>query len=250
MPFDLSKTQTLPAGTTSAQVLSSLQSQFGAVRYQDQQGLRYPYYYNLAYPAAGSSVLQFFGTSLGQSSAQITNVEQAGGFGNVSFLLSAVYFDFWVYNPATGGQPQSYTDDTTAIYSDIVHGFTQGGVFEFTVGNLKWIQTLLPFMFAPPGNGRLRHALSQGAFAFSQAALTPFAVTGSQNVLAYADLERRACRKMNLVNPIFIAPQQNFTAQINYPSGLIPIIATAVVTGGAVLYVRCCLDGYKFTPVG
>jgi len=243
-------TQSLPPGTTANDVLAGLQSQFGAVRYNQQQMLRYPYYYNAAYPAAGANVVQFFGTSLGQSSAQITNIEQAGGFGNVSFLLSAVSFDFWVYNPATTGQPQTYTDDTTSIYSDIVHGFTQGGYFEFTVGNLKWIQTLLPFMFAPPANGRLRCEVNQGAFAFSQAGLSPFAVTGSQNILAYADLERRACRKMNLVNPIFIAPQQNFIAQVSYPSGAIPIIATAVVTGGAVLYVRCCFDGYKFTPIG
>lgn len=248
--FNLAQTQSLPVGTSSNDVLANLQSQFGAVRYTQQQMLRYPYYYNLAYPAAGSSQLQFFGTSLGQSTPQITNIEQAGGFGNVSFLLQAVYFDFWVLAPATTGQPQTYTDDTTAIYSDIVHGFTQGGVFEFTVGNLKWIQTMLPFMFAPPANGRLRCQASMGAFAFAQAGISPFGVTGSQNILAYADLERRRDRKMNLTNPIFIAPQQNFVAQINYPSGLLPIIATAVVTGGATLYVRCCLDGWKYTPVG
>ena len=248
--MDFSQTQALPPGTSSDQVLAGLQQQFGAVRYNSQQSLRYPYYSNYAYPAAGAGVIPFFGQALGQATEQITNIEQPGSFGNISFLLQSVALDFWVYAPATTGQPQAYTDDTTAIYTDIVHGFTQGGYFSFTVGNLNWMELPLPFMFAPPANGRLRAEVSAGMFAFTQAGLTPFAVTGAQTSLAYADLERRAQRRYNLKNPIFIAPQQNFQAQLNYPSGLIPIAATAVVTGAAVLYVSCTLDGTKFTPVG
>lgn len=248
--INLSSTQALPVGTTSDAVLAALQNQFGVVRYNQQQSLRYPYYSNVAYPAAGASQIQFFGTSLGQSTPQITNIEQPGTFGNLSFLLQSISFDFWVYNPATTGQPQTYTSDATSIYTDIVHGFTQGGVFGLTIGNLNWINLPLPFMFAPPANGRLRRQISAGMFAFAQAGLTPFAVTGSQTSLAFADLERRAHRRLNLKNPIFIAPQQNFTAQIDYPFGLIPIAATTVVTGGAVLYVTCNLDGTKYTPVG
>lgn len=248
--IDLSQTQALPVGTASDAVLAALQNQFGAVRYNQQQSLRYPYYSNVAYPAAGASQLQFFGTSLGQSTAAITNIEQPGTFGNLSFLLQSISFDYWVYAPATTGQPQTYTTDATSIYTDIVHGLTQGGVFSLTIGNLNWINLPLPFMFAPPANGRLRREVSAGAMAFSQAGLTPFAVTPSGVNLPFADLERRATRKLNLKNPIFIAPQQNFTAQIDYPFGLIPIAATTVVTGSSVLYVTCNFDGTKFTPVG
>lgn len=248
--INLSSTQALPAGTTSDSVLAALQNQFGAVRYNQQQSLRYPYYSNVAYPAAGASQLQFFGTSLGQSTPAITNIEQPGTFGNLSFLLQSISFDYWVAAPATTGQPQTYTTDATAIYSDLVHGFAQAGVFSLTIGNLNWINLPLPFMFAPPANGRLRREISQGALAFTQAGLTPFAVTAAGTNLCYADLERRAHRRLNLKNPIFIAPQQNFTAQIDYPFGLVPIIATTVVAGGAVLYVTCNLDGTKFTPVG
>lgn len=249
-PIDVSRSGPLPVGTSSRQVLAQLQQTYGAVRYTDQQMLRYRYYSRVQYPAAGASELNFFGTNQGQSTTLLTNAEMGGGLGNFSFLISNISFDFWVQNPATTDQPQTYTADTTAIYSDLVHGFAQAGVYTLTVGNVTWDQAPLPFLTRPPSNGRGRCELSQGAFAFSQAGLSPFGVTGSQNVLAYADLNRRAHRRGNLQNPLFLAPQQNFTMTLGYPSGVLPIIATSVVTGSAVLYVEAIIDGWKFTPVG
>lgn len=249
-PVDVTRSGALPQGTDSYQVLAALQQTYGAVRYTDQQMLRYPYYSRVQYPAAGASQISFFGQNMGQATELITNAEMVGALGNVSFLITGIYFDFWVQNPATTDQPNTYTTDATAIASDVLAGFTQAGYFELSIGNLKWDQCPLPFQYRPPSNGRMRTAINAGGFAFTQSGMSPFAVTGAQTSLAYADLNRRLYRRGNLQNPLFLAPQQTFTAQISYPSGLVPIIATTAIASEAVLYIECTLDGWKYTPVG
>lgn len=248
--IDVSKSGAVPSGTDAASTLAALQQEYGAVRYNEQQMLRYPYYSRVQYPAAGSSEINFFGTSIGGNTSLITNAEIVGGLGNFSFLCTGIYFDFWVSAPATTPQPQTYLEDADAEYADIVHGFAQAGVWELKIGNVLWDQCPIPFLFRPPSNGRLRCEASMGMFAMSQSGMSPFAVTGSQTSLAYADLNRRTNRRGNLQNPIFLTPQQNFTGTLSFPSGLLPILATDVVTGSAALYVECVLDGWKFTPVG
>lgn len=248
--FNPTLTQSLPPDADSKAVLANLQQTFGAVRYSDQQMTRYPFYSYIEYPAAGAGSLGFFGTNMGQSSAQLTNIEQAGTLGNYSYLLQSISFDAFFLIPTTANsQPNAYTVDTAAVYADMVHGFSQAGYWDFVIGNTTWDQCPVPFMFSPPGTGRNRMDLSQGAFAFTQAGLTPFAVTGAQTNLCYADLERRANRRRPLSNPIFIAPQQTFQASISYDFGNIPIIATGIVTGAAKLYVGVRFDGWKFSPV-
>lgn len=240
----------VPQGTSPEQVLRALQNEYGAQQYNDQQMTRYPYYSRVQYAAAGASQISFFGQSMGQITNLLTNSENPGSLGNVSFLIQNISFDFWVSGPNTTGQPQTYTTDATSIYSDIVHGFAQAGFWELMIGNVKWDQCPMPFLYRPPSNGRNFCALNQGGGAFTQSGMSPFAVTGTGNNLCYADLNRRFHRRGNLQNPLFLAPQQNFQATIFYPSGLIPIIATTVVASAAVLYVECILDGWKFSPVG
>lgn len=248
--INLSSTQALPAGTSASDVLAAFQAQYGAVQYTSQQMSRYPYYSYIAYPAAGAASLGFFGQNMSQATPSLCNVEQTGTLGNYSFLIQSIAFDAFLYIPTTANnQPTAYTTDALAPYADIVHGFTQGGYFEFTVGNTLWDQIPLPFMYSPPGEGRSRVEVSQGAFAWSQAGVSPFAVTGAQDSLCYADLERRALRRRNFSNPIFLAPQQTFSAQLLYDFGAIPIISTSVITGSAILYVGCIFDGWKFSPV-
>lgn len=243
--------QSLPQGTSSADVLSWLQATQGAVRYNSQQMVRYPFYYYTAYPAAGAAQIGFFAQNQTQVGLQLTNIENAGTLGNYSFLLTGIGFDAFLYIPTVGSnQPSTYTTDALAPYADIVHGFTQAGAFELRIANALWSQIPLPFMYAPPAFGKPRIQPAQGGFAWTQAGMSPFAVTGGQNSLAYADLERRAWRRMNLNNPIFIAPQQTFTANLLYPSGLVPVISTSVINNtAAFIYVGIWFDGWKFTPV-
>jgi hypothetical protein len=243
--------QALPAGSSAQDVLAWMQQKFGVVKYSSQQMTRYPYYFYTAYPAAGASEIGFFSQNSVQVGTQLTNIENAGTIGNYSYLLTSISFDILPYIPTiANNQPSSYTTDALAPYADIVHGLTQGGTFEFRVANTLWDQIPLPFMFSPPADGRPTTSIAQGGFSWTQAGGSPFAVTGSQASLCSADLERRAWRRRNFVNPIFIAPQQTFTAKIFYPSGLIPVIATSVINNTtSFLYVGCRFDGWRFAPV-
>jgi len=248
--LNLTANQSLPPGTSASDVLAAYQQQYGAVQYNNQSMTRYPFYSYVAYPAAGAPSLGFFNQTISQAGSSLTNVEQIGTLGNYSFLLQSVSFDMFLYIPTTASnQPSIYTTDALAPYADIVHGFTQGGYFSFMIGNTLWDQIPLPFMYSPPSMGRSRLEVSQGAFSFAQAGTSPFGVTGSQDSLCYADLERRALRRRPYVNPIFIAPQQTFQATIGYDFGSLPLISSSVLTGSAVLYVGCIFDGWKFAPV-
>lgn len=250
--FDPNRTTSLPTGTTADDVLAAFQAAYGVQQYDRQKSSRWPYYSYVDYPAAGQNVFNFFGVNQAQATnGQLdTNIEQPGNLGNYSFFVQAIYFDIRVLAPATTAQPQAYTTDATAIYSDIVHGFAQAGYWELKIGTNTWDQCPFPFKYSPPGDGEIRLDPSMGAFAFTQAGGSPFAVTAAQTSLAYADLERRAFRRRILKNPLFIAPQQNFQAQIRFDSGAIPILATSVITGEAELAIGCWFDGTRFAPVG
>lgn len=223
--------------------IAFMNARYGAVKYNQQSVKRYPYYYRYPYPTAGSVTIPFFGTSRAQSTEQITNIEQAGNFGNVSYLIESFAFDWYM---ATPDQPDTYALDADTIYPDIVHGFAQAGWFQFQVGNQQWLEMPLPFQSCPPANGRPHVGISQGAFSFTQAGGSPFGVTGTQVALCYADLERRSLRKMKLQQNIFLAPQQNFLAQINYDLGAVPVIGTTAVPNGTTLYLECRIDGWLF----
>ncbi len=241
----------LPAGSSADDVLKWYQQTYGAVRYSSQQMTRYPYYYYTAYPALGAAEIGFFSQNNVQVGSQLTNIENAGTLGNYSYLLTSIAFDLFLYIPTVASnQPTSYTTDALAPYADIVHGLTQGGTFEFRVANTLWDQIPLPFMFSPPAIGKSRIEIAQGGFSWTQAGGSPYAVTGAQASLCAADLERRAWRRRNFVNPIFVAPQQSFTAKVLYPSGAIPVISTSVINNTtAFIYVGCRFDGWRFAPV-
>lgn len=247
---DFSRSQSLPPSTNSADVLTWLQRTYGTTKYTQQSVSRYPYYYYIAYPAAGASSIAFWGTNQAQSTTQLTNIEQAGNIGNYSYLISAISYDTFFYIPTVASNgPWNYTTDALAPYADIVHGFTQGGYAEFSVNNTVWDEAALPFMYSPAAIGKNRLEVSQGQFTFAQAPGSPFAVTGSQASLCFADVERRAWRRRNLTNQIFLAPQQTFENSITYDFGAIPIISTSVITGTAILYVGVRFDGWRFAPV-
>ncbi len=241
----------LPAGTTSDQVLAAMQATYGVQQYDRQKSSRWPYYSYVNYPAAGSNVFNFFGQNQSQATngELDTNIEEPNNLGNYSFFIQSIGFDYRVLLAATSAQPQVYTSDVTAIYSDLVHGFAQAGYFQLKIGTNTWDMCPRPFLYSPPALGSIRAELG-GGFAFGQAGGSPFAVTDASTQLAYADLERRAFRRRNLKNPLFLAPQQTFQAQLRYDSGAVPIIATSVITGSASLYIGLRLDGTRFAPIG
>ncbi len=238
-------TLSVPAGADTGTIVSILNQNFGAVKYNQQNSKRYQYYYNYSYPLAGAPTVPFFGTSKSQSTEQITNIDQPSNFGSVGFLIQAIYLDFFI---ADANQPVAYTTDLVALYADLMHGFAQAGYFTLQVGQTTWLEMPLPMQSMPPGNGRMCLDLAS-RFTFTQAGGSPFAVTDTAVSLASADLDRRAWGKFNLKNAIFIAPQQAFDAKIVYDVGVVPILATTLITANNPLYLRCTFDGWLFEPV-
>lgn len=251
--------QVLPPNADSNSILAGLNATFGATKYNQQSVSRYPYYYYQAYPLAGASALSFFGTNQAQSTTQLTNIETANTLGNYSMLITSIGFDVFMYIPTVASNgPWAYdpaVGDATAPYADIVHGLTQGGYSQLTINNTVWDEADLPFMFSPSAIGKNRMELSQAAGAFTQSGMSPFAVTGTGANLCFADVERRAWRRRNLTNKIFIAPQTTFDLSIFYDFGLIPIIASTTITSGTFvagspsIMVGVRLDGLRFAPL-
>jgi hypothetical protein len=239
--------QTFSGG--SVQALAYLQQKYGSSIYSQQQEKRYRYWSAVQYPAAGANVINFFGTSQAQSTAQQTNAPQPSNLGNVSFLVQALYLDFYYLGNENdienGGafMPSAYTTDTSSAYSDIMFGFVQAGSFSLKIGQVIFAQYPRPFLYAPGGGGKIRGSAS--GFLAPQSGTTPFAVTYTQSP-CYASVARRHTRVIRWQNPVLIEPQQNFLAKISYDSGAIPIRATGFNLNP---YVQCTMDGTVFVPV-
>ncbi len=249
----------LPSSVNSNDILAGLNQAFGATKYTQQSVSRYPYYFYQAYPLLGAASLSFFGINQAQATTQLTNIETANTLGNYSMLISSISFDVFLYIPTVASNgPWAYdpaVGDATAPYADIVHGFTQGGYSQLTINNTVWDEADLPFMFAPSAIGKNRMELSQAGGAFTQSGMSPFAVTGTGANLCFADVERRAWRRRNLSNPIFLAPQTTFDMSIFYDFGPIPVIASTTITSGVFvagspsIMVGVRFDGLRFAPV-
>jgi hypothetical protein len=254
--LDISRASVLPAGTDSNSILARLQQTYGAIKYDQQSVSRYPYYSYIPYPLAGASSLSWFGQNMATVSSLLTNIEQAGTLGNYSFMITSIGFDVMLYIPTVANNaPWSYTTELLAPYADIVHGLTQGGYATLEINNTAWDIAPLPFMTSPAAIGKNRMDIAAGMFDMSQSGTTPFAVTGAQTSLCNADIERRAWRRRNLTNPIFLAPQTTFNMSLNYDFGAIPVIAQSVITAGTFTVGTPCIlvgvrwDGWRYAPL-
>lgn len=258
--MDVSQSQIVTGGNPSAQILSGLQHRYGALKYTDQSVQRYPLYSYQAYPLAGAASLSFFGSNMATVGQELCNLEQAGNIGNYSYLINSIGFDIFLYIPTVANNsPWSYdstTGDASAPYADLVHGLTQGGYAELSINNTVWDHVALPFMYAPACIGKNRMMLAQAGLNITQSGMSPFAVTGAGVSLCNADVERRWHRRRTLSNPIFLAPQTTFDMSMYFDFGLLPILATGIITAGtttpptsASLMVGVRWDGWRYSPV-
>lgn len=262
--LDLTKPQVLTGGVrggmNSDTILSALNRQYGAIKYTQQSVSRYPYYSYLAYPLAGASSFSFFGANMATVTNEVCNLEQAGNIGNYTYIINSIGFDVFLYIPTVANNaPWSYdvtTGDASAPYADIVHGLTQGGYAQLGINNTAWWEEGLPFMTAPSCIGKSRMELAQAGLNITQAGMSPFAVTGAGVSLCNADVERRFYRRRILTNPILLAPQTTFEMTLQYDFGLLPVIATGIITGNGVtppaaasIMIGVRWDGWRYSPV-
>ena len=212
--------------------MAQLQQQFGSFDPNNVQTRRRGYYSFVAYPQAGQSSFTFFSTTVGQSNRQLTNIQRSGHLDN-PLIVKAIRTRFYIANvneTAWSGL------DASTLFSDIVAGLFQVGVMRVIIGSKEWLQLPCPFLYAPPGYGAPRTLTS-----------------GTRGALISSGPTARIQRSRDsafVVDPAFmIGSDQNFQISIEYPSGLVPAIATTIVTGNTSLYLGLELDGIEVRPV-
>jgi hypothetical protein len=170
---------------------------------------------------------------VGQLNRQLTNIQRSGHFDN-PIIVKAIRMRYFI--GAQNVNAWAGTDAST-IYSDIVNGLFTCGCLRVVIGSKEWLQIPTPFFYAPVGYGapEVHTSGHQGANAIHGA---PF---------AYPSRLRRAAF---IVDPSFlIGSDQNFQISLEYPSGLVPVIGTTVVTSDTTLYVGVDVDGIEIRPV-
>jgi hypothetical protein len=229
----------LPTASTSTvsaiinPYLAQLQRMYGSFDPNKVQTRRRSYYSFVAYPTTGQSSLSFFGQTIGTSNRQLTNVQRSGHLDNPLIVkaMRTRYFITAQNNAAWDGT------DASTLYSDIVNGFFQVGVLRLVISSKEWFQLPSPFLYAPAAYG-IPQVYTRGSQGNNVSA-GPYAYPGGPGR-----------DSTYLVDPQFlIGSDQNFMLSIEFPSGLVPVIGTTVVTGNTVLYAGIELDGIEIRPL-
>lgn len=221
--------------THSAAVMQQLQAQYGTMQPGKLQALRKQFYSYITYPLVGSVQLNFFGQALGNAGATLedTNMPVQSSFGTSAFLVKGVMCNYKITAENTAAYAAT---DATTLAAEVLGGLFRAGVLELEVSAKNYLQIRVPWLQAPPADGRT-HYFTNG----QQAAVTPPEPS--------VGLPSRSENRFIVDPEIFIAAQQNFTARISYPAGAIPVTATGVITAGVPLRVGVLLDGIEFRPV-
>jgi len=258
-------------GFQSESIISAASQKFGVIDYSRWQAIRWQWYSYITYPSAGASTLNFFGQVAGQVisgtnvvTLQDTNLPKAGSFGQTHFQLKSISTDIQIaQNDVDDFTRANQADiDTRALATDFLGGFVQAGVLQFSVGARPFATIAKPFQYAPPPGLPLEYdntfvnqfqattAVTAG-FATNPSA-SAVAANRSANVVGVPWVTQTKRRdNVYFVDPnILIEAEQQFTVQINYPSGLVPVLATNVVNDSTnPLKIGVILDGLLLRPV-
>lgn len=213
--------------------LTQLQQMYGSFDPNQVQTRRRSYYSFVAYPVAGQSQFAFFGQTIGTANRQLTNIQRSGHLDN-PFIVKCMRCRYFITNQNNNLWAGT---DASSLYSDIVNGLFQVGVLRVVITSKEWFQLPSPFQYAPAAYG-----------------VPELFTSGTQGVVVsrgpYAYPGQRGREAAYLVDPQFlIGSDQNFLLTIEYPSGLVPVIGTTVVTSGTVLYIGLELDGIEIRPL-
>lgn len=222
--------------TSDSEFVQSLQAKYGSIDAGRVQTRRRQYYSFVSYPLAGSVRLQFFAQSVGQLNRQLTNIQQAGTLDN-PFLVKAIRTKWFIQDTEV---EEGGLNDSTSLYSDFVQGLFNSGVLNLKIGSKDWLNLPSPFLYAPPAYGSPKlYTNNVGAVQ----------ATGTAGVIPHADLQSSREAAFLMSPSVLINQDQNFQLTIEYPYGVIPVIATGVVTVNNPLYVGVELDGIEVRPV-
>ncbi len=221
--------------TRSESIERQIAKTYGTMAAGQLQSQRKQFYSYVQYPLAGSSQLNFFGQAIGNNGVTVeqTNMPVQGSFGTSSFIIKGISLKYKILDQNLA----AYNGlDTNTFATEILGGLFNAGVAELTVNAKSYLQVTKPFHQLPPADGRIR-TYSAGQ------------VSVSVDVEPDVTLSSRSENKYICDPEIFIAAQQNFAFSISYPSGLVPVRATNIITSSNILYVGVVLDGIELRPV-
>jgi hypothetical protein len=221
--------------TKSEATLAALSRTYGTMAPGQLQSQRKQFWSYITYPLAGSAQLNFFGQALGNAGATLeeTNLPVQGSFGTSAFIIRGICIKYKIPNQNLVAFAQT---DATTFTSEILGGLFGAGVFDLTINAKSYLQISKPFHQLPPADGRIR-TYSAGQ------------VSANGDVEPDAGLSSRSENKFILDPEIYIAPQQNFACSISFPRGLIPVLASSIITAPNPLRIGVVLDGVEIRPV-
>jgi len=208
------------------QAINYLAGFYGAAAFRNWQVMPKDFWSLQPYVEAGASQLNFFGTTFGTSgqNLMLTNLGTASTFGTNHFLVKSInlsmFIKTWAVNTFAG-----LNADT--LYSDLVNGFPWAGVLDVSAGTKVIAQIDKPLLYAPPGRGE--------SVVKTAGPTTLILTEAAPNTLAtmigpppYARVANKT-KGNYLVDPnVFIPAGQTFTAQLSFPTGLLPVVGTGV----------------------
>lgn len=234
--------------TNSELFLQYMQGKYGSANFNQWQSLRKQFYCFLQYTAAGLTQYNFFGFATGGTAGtnkQYTNMPKAGSFGQQHFLLKSIACTYYL-STAQSIITNASAADTANPAADFIMGFAQAGMLQFNIGGKSYAQIPRPFLYAPPADGEITNVDAKD-LTFTLTEGTPNVMNAVQMLVSSADLNRNMNNRY-LVDPnILIEAEQSFECIINYPSGVIPLIASGKLTTN--FYIGVILDGILFRPV-
>ena len=256
-------------GFQSESIISAASQKFGVIDYTRWQAIRWQWYSYVTYPAAGATELNFFGQVAGQAGVtlQDTNLPKAGSFGQTHFQLKSISTDIQIANNDVDDftRANQATIDTRATAADYLGGFVQAGVLNFSVGARPFATIIKPFQYAPPPGSPLDYDNTYvNQFSATTANPAGFATNPqfsnvaanlTSNVVGVPWVTQTKMRSnVYFVDPnILIEAEQQFTVNISYPSGAVPVLATNVINiGGAnanPYKIGIIFDGLLLRPV-
>ena len=239
-------------GFQSESIISAASQKFGVIDYSRWQAIRWQWYSYITYPSAGSTELNFFGQVAGQAGVtlQDTNLPKAGSFGQTHFQLKSISTDIQIASNDVDGftRANQATLDTRALASDFLGGFVQAGVLRFSVGARPFATIVKPFQYAPPPGSPLDYDNTY----VNQISAAPVPAAGAAQVVGVPWITQTKMRSnVYFVDPnILIEAEQQFNVKLNFPSGVVPVLATNVVNDSTnPLKVGVILDGLLLRPV-
>jgi hypothetical protein len=239
-------------GFQSESIISAASQKFGVIDYTRWQAIRWQWYSYITYPSAGATELNFFGQVAGQAGVtlQDTNLPKAGSFGQTHFQLKSISTDIQINNNDVDGftRANQASLDTRALASDFLGGFVQAGVLRFNVGARPFATIVKPFQYAPPPGSPLDYDNTY----VNQISAAPVPAAGAGQVVGVPWITQTKIRNnVYFVDPnILIEAEQQFNVSLQFPSGVVPVLATNVVNDSTnPLKVGVILDGLLLRPV-